>query len=412
MSAPTASNPGAAAMTTLSRAFLLVALTASSGAWAAGFAVDTQSARATGLATAVVGLIDDPSSIFYNPAGLVRTEGLQIQLGDTLIFPSVTFNPAGEGPEVDSEFTLSPPPHLYVSYKPIERVAVGIGLSTPFGNNSEWPEGWIGSQLTQRASLAVFDMAAVASAELHPRFRLGGSFRVLRGTVDIERQTNFVDSTGGVQLGGAGWGYGWSVGGQVDIVQDVLILGANYRTGSEIGFKGRVHFSDVPSGFSSLLRDQEISSQVELPSFLLTGLAYRPFPWLVLEYDMHYVQWSSFRQLQFVFEDEALTQTIPKRWGDVWSYHLGGEVQLGALALRLGGVWDQSPSPENTLTPELPDSDRVKVTAGAGYRLGMFTGDLGYQLVILVGKDSTAPAFPGRYTGLAHVVGITLGARL
>ena len=49
---------------------------------------------------------------------------------------------------------------------------------------------------------------------------------------------------------------------------------------------------------------------------------------------------------------------------------------------------------------------------GAGYQLGMFTGDLGYQLVILVGKDSTAPAFPGRYTGLAHVVGITLGARL
>ena len=226
-------------MTTLSRAFLLVALTATSGAWAAGFAVDTQSARATGLATAVAGMIDDPSSIFYNPAGLSRTEGLQIQLGDTLIFPSVSFNPAGEGPEMDSEFTALPAAPPYVSYKPIERVAFGLGLSTPFGNHSKWPEGWAGAQLTQRASLAVFDMAAVGSAELHPRFRVGASFRVLRGTVDIERQVNFVDSTGGVQLGGAGWGLGWSVGGQVDIVQDVLTLGANYRSGSKVDFDGQ-----------------------------------------------------------------------------------------------------------------------------------------------------------------------------
>lgn len=395
----------------LRRTALTLALAGASTAGAAGFAVDTQAARATGLGTAISGVVDDPSSLYYNPSGLVRAKGLQVQLGVSLLLPSINIEPADGGATQSTEASVSPPPHLYASYRVHDRVAFGIGLSTPFGANSKWPEGWRGAELTRSASLAVYDMSAAGAVQLHERLRMGGSLRLLRGTVHIERELNFIDSRGSVELGGSGWGFAWSVGGQLDIIPSMLVLGVNYRSGSSMDFDGRAHF-DSPPSFESLMRDQPISSNVDIPSFLLMGLAWTPLEQLTVAFDAHYVGWSSFRELRFEFEDPALTSTTRKDWGDAWSYHLGGEYRMDALSLRLGLVYDTTPSPDGTLTPDLPDSDRFKVAAGVGYQLGMFTGDLGYQYVALIGKRSTAPAFPGHYGGHAHVVGITLGAKL
>ncbi len=409
---PNSRNAGAPRLLpALRRTALTLALAGAGIAGAAGFAIDTQGARATALGTAIAGVADDPSSLYYNPSGLVRAEGLQVQLGASLILPSVNIEPADGGATESTEASLSPPPHLYASYRVHDRIAVGLGVATPFGANSKWPEGWRGAELTRSASLAIYDVSAGAAVQLHERLRMGGSLRLLRGTVHIERELNFIDSRGSVELGGAGWGFGWSVGGQLEILPSMLILGVNYRSGAAMDFEGRAHF-EAPQSFQSLMQDQPISSTVEIPSFLLMGLAFSPLETVTVAFDAHYVGWSSFRQLRFEFDNPALTSATVKDWGDAWSYHLGGEYRMEALALRLGLVYDQSPSPESTLTPDLPDSDRFKIAAGVGYRMGRFSGDLGYQYVILTGKDSTAPAFPGRFSGNAHLFALTLGAKL
>ncbi|HLT29683.1 MAG TPA: OmpP1/FadL family transporter [Myxococcaceae bacterium] len=381
-------------------------------AQAAGFAIDTQGARATAMGTAVAAHVDDPSAIYYNPAGLVGAEGLQFQLGVTPILPSITFSPSGAGEDTSTDFSISPPPHFYASYRLLDRVALGVSLTTPFGASAKWPEGWAGAELTRGASLAMYEASVAGSVQLHERLRLGASLRAIRGTVEIRRELNFIDSRGDVELGGAGWGMGFSVGGTVDIITDALTVGANYRSGAEVDFEGRAHFESPPE-FDLMLRDQPISSSVDLPAFLLMGVAWTGTENLTLAFDAHYVFWSSFRELRFEFEDPSLTQAVVKNWRDAWSFHLGGEYELGNLGLRAGLVYDQTPSPAQTLTPDLPDSDRFKVALGAGYTfLDRFTADLGYQFVLLTGKESTAPHFPGKYTGTAHVFGLTLGARL
>src|SRR5688572_4737971 len=105
---------------------------------ASGFALEHHHARATGVATAYTLLADDPSAIFYNPAGLVRTKGTEVAVGDTLIAPSITFEGA-DGSKTSSNFQLSPPPHVFASTKIGPRVAAGIGVFSPFGASSSWP---------------------------------------------------------------------------------------------------------------------------------------------------------------------------------------------------------------------------------------------------------------------------------
>jgi long-chain fatty acid transport protein len=78
------------------------------------------------------------------------------------------------------------------------------------------------------------------------------------------------------------------------------------------------------------------------------------------------------------FEDPSLSQNLLKRWHDTVNFHLGGEYRWSpALALRLGAVYDPTPSPLDTLTPDLPDSNRLKITAGAGYTHERFHADVG-----------------------------------
>lgn len=51
----------------------------------AGFHIREQGAKAMGMANAFVAQADDPSAVFYNPAGIAFQEGTAISLGVTII---------------------------------------------------------------------------------------------------------------------------------------------------------------------------------------------------------------------------------------------------------------------------------------------------------------------------------------
>ncbi|MEA3466103.1 MAG: outer membrane protein transport protein [Thermodesulfobacteriota bacterium] len=59
----------------------------------AGFHIREQGAKAMGMANAFVAQADDPSAIFYNPAGIAFQDGTQVSLGVTVInVPETEFN--------------------------------------------------------------------------------------------------------------------------------------------------------------------------------------------------------------------------------------------------------------------------------------------------------------------------------
>ncbi|MCK8603242.1 hypothetical protein [Desulfoferrobacter suflitae] len=51
----------------------------------AGFALYEGSARGNALGGALVARADDPSAVYYNPAGITQLPGLQMMVGGTFI---------------------------------------------------------------------------------------------------------------------------------------------------------------------------------------------------------------------------------------------------------------------------------------------------------------------------------------
>ena len=84
----------------------------STSAFGAGFALYEGSARGNVLGAGLTASADDPSAVFYNPAGITQLKGKQVMVGFTAITPMITVETPGG---VESDFTRNWffPPHAY-----------------------------------------------------------------------------------------------------------------------------------------------------------------------------------------------------------------------------------------------------------------------------------------------------------
>jgi long-chain fatty acid transport protein len=389
----------------------LVVTFIATGAQAAGFALDTHGARATGMATAVVAQTSDASSAYYNPAGIAQGKRVEVLLGDTLIAPFLSVR-GPSGKTTNSISSVVPPPHLYAAWGITDYFSVGLGAFTPFGASSKWPDDWEGRQRTLSSSVSTYCLNPEVAVKLADRLRLGVGAQFVKATVVLSRGTEFIDSQGDVTIGGGTIGGGFNFGAQYTLVKDRVDVGFAYRSDVNLAFdKGLAHFTNQPPELANALKDQGVKTSVRLPDTYSFGVALKPAAALTVGVQVDYTLWSRFQELRFDFDDPALTNALAKRWNNTLNLHVGGEYAVDdALTLRLGVVYDPTPSPLDTLTPDLPDANRLKLTVGVGYQFNQnFRGDFGYQLVLLSDTTSTSPFFPATYGGTAHVFALTLG---
>jgi long-chain fatty acid transport protein len=333
-----------------------------------------------------------------------------VALGDTLIMANVGVTGPSNTPSSDQG--LSPPPHFYLRYQPkqLDWFAAGVGVFVPFGAASHWEDGWEGRFRTTGSALSVYDINPEVAVLLGNRLRVGGGIQIARATVLLSRDLDFVDSTGSVELGGATWAFGLNAGAQLDIVKGVLDAGFSWRSSLDLSVDGTAHFSNVPAEFQGLLHDQNVSTTVTTPDIIYAGIGVHPREGFRLSFDTHWFRWSSFQSLDLNFADPAISSSLAKRWEDTFSFHVGAEVDVAEnFQLRGGVAYDPTPSPVDTLTPDLPDVSRTKVSLGLGYKWNGLQFDLAYQYVRLSTTTSTSPFFPATYSGSAHVVGLTIG---
>jgi long-chain fatty acid transport protein len=391
-------------------------LLASERAWAAGTALDVQSGRGTGMASALTAATDDSASIFYNPAGIARGKILDVQVGDTLIVPSFKFT-SPTGNETKLPFYVVPPFHGYASGGITDNLSIGIGVFTPYGLKVKWPDGWEGRRFNEESKLYTYYFNPTVAYRIGP-VRLGAGFQLVRATVELKRALALPGGQEGeIELGAGTWGVGGNGGIQVDAIEQYLTVGAQYRSAVSLDFDdGNAHFSNIPPAFQPTLHDQKVSTSITQPDQFAVGVSSRPIKKLLLDLDVVWLGWKKFRSLTLNFPQDttgtlALTQAT--NWDNTVNYHLGGEYTINdSWKVRTGLLYDRSPSPAYTLSPVVPDADRLNIAGGASYvhKTG-FRIDAGYQFIVMFSKTSTYAPFPGDYGGFVNLLSLTVGYR-
>lgn len=391
------------------------ALALSGTAHAAGTALDVQSGRGTGMASAMTAHVDDSSSIYYNPAGIAQGRIIDAQVGGAPLVAGHHFvSPSGH--QTNLKFAIATPFHAYVSGGVTENLSLGLGVFTPFGLSLAWPTSWEGRRLITEASNANYYFNPTAAYRFGP-LRVGAGFQLVRSTVELKKAIAFGDQEGSVDLGGSAWGVGGNVGVQYEAIERYLSLGVHYRSAVKLSYdNGLAHFSNVPASLQATLHDQAVTTSLVLPDSLAVGLAGHPLEDLLLDVDLVWFNWNHLRSVNIHFPNDAsgtLSSTEPKKWTNTVNVHLGAEGKLDEhWRLRGGILYDPTPSPQRTLAPDIPDASRVNLALGGTYA---FTNgihiDLGYQFLILITKASTNPLLAGDYGGNVNIVGLSVGYR-
>jgi len=403
-------------MKKLMYAVMGLAAVAGTSARAAGIAVDLQSARGVGMAGALIGVVDDASGIYFNPAGIAQGQGLEFELGAAPIIPAFTVhNPAGK--ELNGVSNIITPVHLYATWGISDDWTVGLGVMTPFGLKVEWEPTWEGREIIKKADLKIFNInPTVAWRPNGGPFRIGGGIQIVRATVELTKDINLLDNGFvGVDLGAGAWGVGGNVGIQYDAVPKILTLGATYRSKVNLNFTGQAHFDNVPPAYAGTFKDQTARTTLKLPDNIGFGFAVRPIPELVIDVDFNYFAWQQVQAIDIQFDDPQLNTYEAKKWSHSWNYRIGAEYTLNEhIQLRAGVLYDKTPSPTYTLLPDIPDTDRINIGIGGTARFGAFRIELAYQFIKFLGETSTwpNPKYQYEYGATAHVLALTFGFKI
>ena len=156
-----------------------------SSAAAASFRIMDQGAAAAGQSDAFTAQADDPSAIYYNPAGMVQLPRVQTYIGTTLLGGSTSFTgPTGVNTRGDfgGSVAYPPPSYLYVTANLkdlgvtaplLNRMAVGIGLNFPFGTKYHYPENGPFATAVTTAALQLIDIKPTVAYRLTDRLSIG-----------------------------------------------------------------------------------------------------------------------------------------------------------------------------------------------------------------------------------------------
>jgi long-chain fatty acid transport protein len=148
------------------------------------------------------------------------------------------------------------------------------------------------------------------------------------------------------------------------------------------------------------------------------GVALALGPNSLLEADVNWTGWSSFEELPITFPGGELpSSVIPERYDDVYNYRLGLSWSSAPnKQWRFGVVYDETPQPEESVSPLLPDSDRIGVTVGYGFEGVKLSYDFAVMYLDFDERtrdqnfaDEPDSTFFGDYKQEALLVGLTLG---
>src|SRR5436190_21332757 len=116
---------------------LACALIVPSVSYGLGIRIADQDARATARGNAFAATADNPSAIYYNPAGISQLEGTQARSG--LYFISVDTTFSGTSGKGETDPALQAVPQFYC-VKSLESLplSLGFGVYAPYGLTLDW----------------------------------------------------------------------------------------------------------------------------------------------------------------------------------------------------------------------------------------------------------------------------------
>jgi len=402
-----------------------------SPAFAGGLSFSNHGAKATGMANAFAGQADDPSALFYNPAGITQAPGTQAMVGSSVVYFDSTFRSSttGESTELQDHVLLIP--HIFFTHRVKqwdERFSIGLGITTQFGVGIDWPDTWQGRFNSTNAKLRVTVYNPAVAFQATPTLSVAAGLRYADVAAELEQQITLGNGESKARAHGlTAHPIGWNVG-LLYRVTETMSVGLQVRSELQAKLKGQVDITGPGAtglGSGTGFATAGLHSRVTLPPQVVVGLSTKMIPRWTINADVEWEGWSRVGSLpRDVIGSTALDAVSTRLWKNSWVYRVGAAyAATERLAVRGGYFYDETPIPDNTFDANIPHANQHGLSAGAGYGWDRVAYDLAYMIGLYEKRSidrSTLdpnnkggplglgpPAF-GSYSTLSHVLTVSV----
>ncbi len=361
----------------------------SHNALASGYSIIENSGSGMGQAFAgVAAVAEDPSTVFFNPAGMTYLDGTQLTAGLHIIDSNARFKDQGSTPisgnnggNAGDIFFV---PNLYYVQEFGDNYRFGLGINAPYGLGTDYGNSWKGRYTSTNSELKSININPSIAFKANDRLSIGLGINIqyLEATLESNiYQAALGQTDGQAKITGDSTKFGYNMGLIYELIPATTRLGIHYRSEISHSLEGNAKFTNMHPLLGGN-RNVNVYADITTPSTLSISLTHQVNDQLTLLADVTHTQWNNFQELTIISDDNnGVISSVDENWDNSYRVSLGLKYQMNhALTLRTGIAHDQTPIKDSHRTSRIPGDDRNWLSFGASYNVSSnFTLDMGYS---------------------------------
>jgi long-chain fatty acid transport protein len=356
-----------------------------------GVRIPNQDAAAIARGNAFVATADNPSALYYNPAGITQLEGHHVQFGVLNYLGITSEYRAPGGRKTETKYEITPVPQLYYVFSPKQSaLSYGLGIYAPFGLGLEWPEDSGFRTMAIEGRLTFITINPTVAWQVHRTLSIAAGPTINYSRAKLRQGVVVPSSLVGVmavpdefRFRGDDYGFGAHVGMRWEPCEQ-WAFGVNYRSPTSMKYEGTTDLT-FPTLMGQIVVPQTATTaELEFPQNVSFGVSYRPTPNWSIEVAADWTDWSSVGNLVFQGTTDFTGGpiTLPLNWRASWFYHLGAtRTWANGYFASIGYFFSQNSTSEQNFSPYVPDTDLHVGSLGGGRRGKNWDWALAFQMI-------------------------------
>lgn len=367
-------------------------------AYAVAFRLPNQDPEAIARGNAFTATADNPSAIYYNPAGITQLEGHNISAGMYFVSAGTEFKSV-TGAKAETDKSFQPVPQLYYVYSPENSpLSFGLGVYAAYGLALDWRDNPPFRNLAQEGSVLYATVNPVVAYQIHPTLSLAIGPTINYSEAEFERGIGILPGDQ-FRFKGDGMDYGFNAG-LFWHPHEQWAFGLNYRYATEVEYKG--HSETFPYA-----PETRTSGSIRYPQFVVGGVSYRPTTNWNFEVNIDWTDWDNVNEI--VFENTSFGNLpFPLNYTSGFMYEFGVTRRLPKdFFVSAGYFFSENSSPEENFNPIVPDADLHLGSFGFGRKGDRFSWAVAYHFGFNPEREiRNGTAADGTYETLNHAFNI------
>ena len=382
-------------------AVLLVSLLAPH-AFAVGFRLPNQDPEAIARGNAFTATADNPSAIYYNPAGITQLTQPEISYGLYEISAHDEFESATPGEHGSTRNNFQSVPQFYSVY-PLKDypITFGLGVYVPYGLSLDWGVNNPFTGVAENGSLLYATVNPVIAWQIVSNLSIAIGPTLNYAKADFNRGP----APGQFHFVGDGFDAGFNAGLFWHPIP-MFAFGLNYRYLDTMDFKGHASSYPPDNAFPA-------SGTLRFPQYAVAGFSFRPTTNWNFEFDLDWTDWDNVNTIGF----KAPLPQQPLNYRSSFMYEFGATRQLPhGYFVSAGYFYSENSSPDQDFTPQIPDSALHLFSVGFGHKGVHWDWAASYTAAFNFGRTLTAAdgniygtPIEGTYRTMNNAINVSVG---